>query len=157
MSYVIGIDPGQTGAIVVVGDCGLSGVFDMPVIDKWINSTLLAGIIDEIESSGPSLDLAVVEKVRSMPGQGVASMFKFGAAWGMAVQSVAFLPIEEPSPAVWKKVMGLSKDKGASRDLAIKLWPSDADLFKRVKDDGRAEAALLAEYGRRLLVGRGQA
>jgi hypothetical protein len=31
--------------------------------------------------------------------------------------------------------------------MAGLCFPVDADLFKRVKDDGRAEAALLAWYG----------
>jgi hypothetical protein len=32
--------------------------------------------------------------------------------------------------------------------MAMGMWPAFAGSFKRVKDDGRAEAALLAEYGR---------
>ena len=52
------------------------------------------------------------------------------------------------TPSAWKKSMGLiGKDKGASRQLATDLYPSWAAMFKRVKDDGRAEAALLAKWG----------
>jgi hypothetical protein len=32
--------------------------------------------------------------------------------------------------------------------MAANLWPDKADLFKRAKDDGRAEAALIAHWGR---------
>ena len=39
--------------------------------------------------------------------------------------------------------------KRSSRDLAAARWPEHAARFARVRDDGRAEAALLAEYGRR--------
>jgi hypothetical protein len=40
--------------------------------------------------------------------------------------------------------MGLHSDKGESRALAMRLWPDHGDRFARVKDDGRAEAALIA-------------
>lgn len=153
MTLVIGIDPGQTGAIALVGDHGVLAVEDMPVVDKWVNPALLHNIVYGM-TVNLRIDLAVVEKVRSMPGGGVAGMFKFGAAWGMVVQAVAHLPIEQPTPAMWKRALGLSKSKDASRALAIDLWPADADRFARVKDDGRAEACLLAAYGLRLLAER---
>ena len=35
------------------------------------------------------------------------------------------------------------------RQRACERWPTEAHRFARVRDDGRAEAALLAEYGRR--------
>lgn len=154
MTTVLGIDPGNTGALALVGDEGIVTVEDMPVLDKWVNPKLLHIFLG---TWADCVDLAVVEKVRSMPGQGVASMFKFGAGWGMCVQAVAGLPLEQPTPAVWKRHMGLSKNKGASRALALDLWPGDAERFARVKDDGRAEACLLAEWGRRLLADRSAA
>ena len=44
--------------------------------------------------------------------------------------------------------MGLrGKPKAASRGMATELFPHIADQFRRVKDDGRAEAALIARYG----------
>ena len=49
----------------------------------------------------------------------------------------------------WKKAMGVTADKRSSRDVAARRWPTEAHRFARVRDDGRAEAALLAEYGRR--------
>jgi hypothetical protein len=42
--------------------------------------------------------------------------------------------------------------KKAARDLASELYPSVADMFKREKDDGRAESLLMAERIRRMLV-----
>ena len=44
----------------------------------------------------------------------------------------------------------MGKDKDASRLRAIQLFPVVANRLDRKKDDGRAEALLLAEYGRRL-------
>ena len=37
--------------------------------------------------------------------------------------------------------------KDAARAEAIRRWPNNAALFARVKDDGRAEAALIAVAG----------
>ena len=53
--------------------------------------------------------------------------------------------------AVWKRAMGLSQDKAASLDKARLLFP-DASLDRK-KDHNRAEALLIAEYGRRHLAG----
>jgi hypothetical protein len=46
--------------------------------------------------------------------------------------------------------MGLNRDKAASIERAKSLFPKDVERFKASKD-GRAEAALLAYFGKRLL------
>lgn len=83
-----------------------------------------------------------------MPKQGVASMFRFGENFGAVQMAVAGHGYEYHyvTPMMWKKHFRLSKNKGASRSLAMQRFPDNADLFSRVKDDGRAEAALIALY-----------
>ena len=83
-----------------------------------------------------------------MPKQGVASSFTFGRTLGVAETAAAALgaPVLYLPPATWKKAMGLTSDKEASRALATSLFPLDAAQWSRKKDDGRAEAALLAHY-----------
>lgn len=50
----------------------------------------------------------------------------------------------------FKKLLAdMRQDKGASRVRAQQLFPNAAAQFAMVKDDGKAEAVLLAEYGRR--------
>jgi crossover junction endodeoxyribonuclease RuvC len=56
------------------------------------------------------------------------------------------IPHQLVTAAKWKKYFNLSQDKGISRRLASERFPHDAEQFSRVKDDGRAEAALLALY-----------
>ena len=59
-------------------------------------------------------------------------------------------PVEDTDPRVgplWKRTMGLDSQKAGSLDKARLLFPT-ADI-ERKKDHGRAEALLLAEYGRR--------
>jgi crossover junction endodeoxyribonuclease RuvC len=51
------------------------------------------------------------------------------------------------APQVWRKVAKVRGGKDASRMRACELFPRDAALFARVKDDGRAEAALIAWAG----------
>ncbi len=89
-----------------------------------------------------------------MPKQGVTSSFNFGYGLGIWEGIIAAyeLPLEKVSPQRWKKTMlaDMGKTKDASRYKAISLFPEVAGQLSRVKDDGRAEALLLAEYGRRL-------
>jgi len=58
----------------------------------------------------------------------------------------AGIPVRWVSASKWKRALGLSADKGASRRRATELWPAQSAMFARVKDDGRAEAALIAYY-----------
>jgi hypothetical protein len=50
------------------------------------------------------------------------------------------------TPAAWTKSVGRAAGKDASRMRAMELFPSKAELFKRAKDDGRADAALIAYW-----------
>jgi crossover junction endodeoxyribonuclease RuvC len=96
----------------------------------------------------------VIERVAAMPGQGVTSMFSFGQSLGFvhAISCLSGARVEFVTPSVWKGKMGLlNSGKDASREKFRTLWPKHAALVSRVKDDGRAEAALLAEYGRKYL------
>ena len=66
----------------------------------------------------------------------------------LGVLAALAIPCTLVTPGVWKRHHGLiGGDKSESRAKAIALWPGHADLFKRRKDDGRAEAALVAVYG----------
>ena len=66
----------------------------------------------------------------------------------MAALAVPVAFITAPS---WKRIIGIApgKDgaKDAARSQAIRRRPDKAALFARVKDDGRAEACLIAVAG----------
>jgi len=94
----------------------------------------------------------VLERVSSRPGEGVSSVFAFGRAAGICEGVLAGLdlPFQMVVPQVWRRAMvgaTLDDTKTSSRAAAAKLLPQHARLFKRVKDDGRADAALMALYG----------
>lgn len=147
---IVGIDPGNSGAVAALSPDGvLVDVGDMPVVDGFVNGALLRELLVDL-AGGMVVSLVVIEKVAAMPKQGVSSTFKFGAAYGTAGGVVAGLgwPQRLVVPRVWKKAMGCSAEKERSRRLAIERWPAQASLFARKKDADRAEAALLAEWGR---------
>jgi crossover junction endodeoxyribonuclease RuvC len=84
-----------------------------------------------------------------MPAQGVTSAFNFGFAAGALQGLVAgnAIPMHLVAPLTWKRHYKLSADKDASRRRASQLFPAHSHLWARAKDDGRAEAVLLAYYG----------
>ena len=154
MSYVIGIDPGISGAISVFSSetHTLFEVIDMPTLEVDSGKTKkrhisAAGLRDILVCYLDSH--VVIEKVGAMPGQGVTSMFNFGRSAGIIEGVVAALQIPHTyvAPATWTKAVGRAAGKDASRMRAMELFPAaKADLFKRAKDDGRADAALLAYW-----------
>lgn len=138
---ILGVDPGLSGAIALVDEHGmLLAVADIPSADGRV----MAGqLCDMIREWAP--DRAIIEGVHSMPNQGVSTTFKFGRAYGTAegIIEALSIPLETVSPAVWKRRMGITRDKRSSLAKAARLWPASRDQFARLKDDGRAEAALL--------------
>lgn len=143
----LGIDPGFTGAWGMINHHGeYVSCGDMIHNDKWI----AAGEVYKQICSAKNGDdvMAVVEAVHAMPKQGVSSSFKFGVAYGAAIAIAEKSGHwESVQPRVWKKDMGLTADKKDSLKMARNLWP-DSPLG-RIKDNGRAEALLLAEWLRR--------
>lgn len=144
---VLGVDPGMEGALAYVDHGHLLDVVDMPAVGGDISTALLTQMVRMHH-----VDWGAVEKVHSMPKQGVSTTFKFGMAYGMVRAAVGGLlvPMEEPTPNVWKKSFNLDADKEKSRALALKLFPDRAELFKNKKDHGHAEAALIALWCERL-------
>ena len=147
---ILGVDPGMTGAIAWLTDQGeLIEVMDMPTLDNRVDGRSLAEKIRFMATQeGDGYLYAVVEKVHSMPQQGVASTFKFGVAYGVAlgVLDALGIPIKDVRPAKWKKDLGIGSDKEAGRLMAIDMWPTSKFVFKRKKDHGRAEAALIGHW-----------
>ena len=147
----IGIDVGASGAIAVFENGKLIAVHDMPtktiVINKRNKKRVDADALNELLDF--HVDMAVIEAVTAMPNQGVSSMFAFGQAAGIVEGVVASVTnnVMYVRPQSWKGYFNLTNDKGTSREIAAQLWPEMSDRFKRVKDDGRAEAALIGLWG----------
>ncbi len=146
----IGIDPGCSGAVVVLMDSGEVGDhLQMPVFKAGkstrVNGAALAAFLRDHLSVH-----AYLESVHAMPGQGATSMFTFGHAAGVAEGILQGLGIAYTlvTPQAWKKRAGLiGQDKDAARSRAIQLWPYWRTLDAKGKGQALADAALLARFG----------
>ena len=154
--YIIGIDPGISGAICFFEDGKIIDVIEMPSMaegkknKKQVNGNQL---FNEIKSRLSGINeekiCVVVEQVSAMPGQGVTSMFNFGQSFGVikGICSAMQLPIHFVRPTKWKKYFNLIKaSKDASRSKAIEIFPKISDRLKRKKDSNKADAILIASY-----------
>lgn len=149
---VIGVDIGVRGAVAILDESGaLIEVHDMPTLQdgpagrRTVNAPLLASIIFKSHA-----DHAFVELVNARPGEGPVGAFAFGRARGVieGVLAAAGVPITFITPPAWKRAVGLTlKSKDAARSEALRRWPDQAALFARVRDDGRAESALIGVAG----------
>lgn len=151
---VLGIDVGLNGALALVEGGQLLEVHDMPTFSmerngknkRMVNAQALHLII-----RGAKADAAYLERLNAMPGQGVTSMFSMGQSLGvvLGVLAACEVPTTTIPPRTWQKALDMPQGKDGSRYRAAQLFPDEAEMFKRVKDDGRSDAALIAAYGAR--------
>ena len=154
--YIIGIDPGISGAICFFDNGKIIDVIEMPTMaegkknKKQVNGNQLYNELKKYLSE-INIDEAcvVVEHVTAMPGQGVTSMFNFGQSFGVikGICSAMQLPIHFIRPTKWKKYFNLiNTSKDASRSRAIELFPKFSEKLKRKKDSNKADSILIASY-----------
>jgi hypothetical protein len=152
---VLGIEFGNTGAVALIGESGeLLEVWDIPCLADGpkgrpaVNGPLLAEIIFKAKAAR-----AYVEFVRPRPGEGAVQSFAFGRCRGVleGILAAGGVPVAFLMPPAWKRLVGIAPGKAgakeAARREASRRWPSKATLFARAKDDGRAEACLIAAAG----------
>lgn len=153
---ILGIDIGLSGAIAVVNDDGeVEAIHDMPCLDgagpagrRAICAPLLVSVIFKTHAT-----LAFVERVGARPGEGPSGAFAFGHSAGIVagILASAGIPAFLITPSAWKRTVGIPPGRDGAKDAAraeaIRRWPSKADLFARKRDDGRAEACLIAVAG----------
>lgn len=150
MTAILGIDPGCSGALVLVTEQG--GYIDhlaMPTIKVGTKSRVNGAAVAEwVRQYG--ITHAYLEQVGAMPGQGTASMFTFGHAAGVAegILQGLNIPYTLVTPQAWKKSAGLiGSDKDAARSRAIQLYPELRALDAKAKGQAIADALLIARFG----------
>jgi crossover junction endodeoxyribonuclease RuvC len=147
---ILAIDPGAKGALAFFNPAtGALELVDTPTVEVKrgaknkveISAQMLAGII---RARSPSE--AVVERVGAFPGQGVSSVFAFGKAAGLldGILAALEIPVTYVAPQKWQRDVGARAGKDGNRQRAAELFPAYAQSFARAKDDGRADAALMA-------------
>lgn len=164
---VLGVDPGINGGWAVLNyRGGLEWAGTFPIIETRTGRKTHRDIDGhqlhkELIMSEPTH--AFVEQVSSRPRQ--AGQFQFGVNTGVVIGVIqaAQVPLRRVTPQVWKSAYNIKRDeeetkadkKTEARQIATKLYPHHRDTFKHVKDDGVAEAVLIALFGLSLLTGTG--
>jgi crossover junction endodeoxyribonuclease RuvC len=149
IAYCLGVDPGSvSGAVACVNGDGSQ-------CQAWPLAKMTEHDLWEVFSVKPNegRTFAVLEKVSSMPKQGIASAFKFGESFGLLRMALvaAGIEFELVTPRKWQAVMGCLSggDKRVTKTAAQRLFPREKITHKT------ADALLLAEYARRLATERG--
>ncbi|HQA87946.1 MAG TPA: hypothetical protein PLW18_02675 [Candidatus Dojkabacteria bacterium] len=141
-----GIDPGKKGGIALIKDGKIIGTSPM-LVNYEINQYLL-----EASNMAQNGTIYVIEKVGSMPGQGVASMFKFGFNTGYLYGCLHTLKqkVVEVSPLQWKKHFGIPGKKKDPIECKTKTIQAVCQRYPEMStakyDSGIFDAILIATY-----------
>lgn len=149
--YVLGIDPGVSGAWAVVDRDGRRiEVGTMPATPATIVETF-----QQLAARYP-MALAIVERVGPTPQMGRISVWTFAAHVGAlkAALAAARIPYDEVAPVTWQRVMGClaTTARPVGRKDKRPLVRRAEQLFGPIRPAQIADALLLAEYGRRRLM-----
>lgn len=146
---IIGIDPGTSGAIVVLDAGKPIEWLNMPTIkigsNTRVNAAEVAAFLRPFAGEQTFLELVGV-----MPKQGGSSGFTFGHAAGLVHGVVVGMgnPLTMVTPQKWKKAANLiGTEKDAARSRAILMWPHWRELAAVGKGGALADAALIGMYG----------
>jgi len=158
----IGIDLGLTGAAAMIdGVTRDMAVTALPTTDSEAGRRLHGRqLLDILRGWVPAGDpcFVTIEDVRPRPGDRgghgntMHSQGSLMRSRGIveAVTDIMGAQVLWVWPQKWKRHYGLiGENKNASRATAARMFPALAGAFARVKDDGLAEAMLLAYYGMR--------
>ena len=154
--FIIGIDPGISGAICFFENGKILDVIEMPTMNegkknkRQVNGAQIYNEIFKRINKNHDKDIrVVVEQVSAMPGQGVTSMFNFGQSFGIikGICSAMQLSLYFVRPAKWKKYFNLiNSEKDASRTRAIEIFPYFSSELSKKKDSNKADAILIASF-----------
>lgn len=146
---LIGIDPGLSGGIAVLGN-------SLEIITHKIPETE-SDLYQLFASLGPP-SKAIIEKVHAFPGQGVSSMFSFGQIYGFkrACLHAVGIPFDEVPPKTWQKELGIVFPKGTPYAERKKIAKMKAQQLYPglVFPKECADALLILEFLRRREVGK---
>jgi len=142
----IGIDPGKSGGVGFIFDRSAVAT-PMPTTERDIY-----GLLANMQSS--HAPRAIIEKVHSMPKQGVVSSFTFGRNYGFLRGCLVALNISfrEVPPQAWQRYLEIPKRKKDETQPQFKrrLVVVAQQMFPHLKlTQKTADAVLIAEYCRR--------
>jgi len=145
VTYHLGVDPGESGAVVLILDedpVSVEGIF------KFYKGQHDLDIAEAIENMAWRIDSCVIEKLHAYPVRGSIGNFKLGRHYGMlrAFLTAFGVDYEEVTPQKWQKALGCltGGNKNVTKKKAQELFP-DVKVTHAI-----ADALLLAEYARRI-------
>lgn len=150
VSYVVGIDPGQKGGVVLLTKGG-----DIEVAIPMPDAHVLA---DHLDTWRP--DHVFIEKAQAMPRNGAVSMFNYGLHFGQLQGLCVALQLGYTlvTPKTWQRTMFIgttgAEPKKRAYQAASRIFPGqDFRASERSKkpSDGIVDAALIATWGFRHL------
>lgn len=161
---ILGIDPGFNGAFALFDSAQKEILFyDVPTVITTASRHEydIPGILAIFKND--CIAYCILEQSFAMPGQGVISMFSIGKGFGiyLGLLSALRIPFEVVHPKKWQKVCGIVGGKTDGKNnqaylVASRLFPyvvKDLVTPRGRIIDGRVDALLLVEYGRKTLVG----
>ena len=147
MEKFIGIDPGSSSgciAIIETDNESIININTFRIIDQTERE------LYQILYFHKDATKAFIERVSSMPGQGVSSSFTFGQNYGFlrACLIGCQISFENPVPTVWMKYYNMKRDKAETKDQWKKrLRQLAQQIFPKFKvDKFNADALLIANY-----------
>ena len=159
---ILGIDPGESGAISFLRTVSLSNVVGIGSVRLDVSERDLCDWLGSILVDGNSEETAhaYLERVSASPGAGVSGMFRFGQSYGaLRMLLIAHLiPFDLVQPAKWQQAMGCARPKGQVKESQTghknRTKARAQQLFPDIKvTHAIADSLLIAEYGRRLRSG----
>lgn len=176
MEIVIGIDPGKTGAVAIFRNKKFHSVFDCPLgVGKngksEFNIPEMAKLLKAGEYDKDCKRSAIIEQQHAFAQQGGVGNFTSGQGYGIWLTSLFMTGFNANlvTSQMWRGVIfteseknqiqsleTLKERKAARKALSIQrakeLWPKSIPYLSRKKDDGRAEAILIATAGIRMRI-----
>jgi len=139
---IMGIDPGWSGGVAITWGKGKA---DAVGFTKMTERDIFLALQTFRFSD---ISMCYIEKVHSMPKQGVASSFKFGHSYGFlrGVLTALNIPFTEVSPMKWQNALGCRTggNKNITKAKAQQLYPS-IKITHAI-----ADALLIATYGQKV-------
>ncbi len=161
---VVGGDPGQRGGIAAVdvdtGELAYATPIPMSGEGRSRYPNVVAFRRFKFDTR---IQLVMVEQVSSFAGESPMASFRFGRTFQHLLSMGDLHPVRTVTPAVWGKEFNLPKagrtaqsrraKKQATLAVCRSLWPEQRHRFTSVdQHSGHADAALIAEYGRRRIL-----
>lgn len=159
----VGIDPGLTGACAVIDRNGVRAIFDLPTmqapevgtdakVQRKIDGRAFHKLLLQHCPLSEGRPQVIIEKVGTMGGKNNAVqtqgalMRSLGAI--ETVMECMTYPIHYVAPRKWKSLYKLGAVKAESLEKARGLYPAAGNDLRLQKHHNRAEALLLAHWGK---------